>query len=172
MKEYDTQAVISALSAELKQVSEVSMPEWAKFVKTGVARTGPPTNPDWWYVRSASILRKIAVIGPIGVNKLRRHYGGKNRLGYAPAHFERASGKIIRVVLQQLEKAGLVKQIVVSGHKGRVLDTKGSALVAKAIKASRASAKTESTKAEAPKKESKAKVEETPVEVKAEGGEE
>lgn len=153
VKEYNANELISALAAELKKVPECKMPEWAVFVKTGVARNGPPTDADWWYVRSASILRKIALIGPIGVNKLRREYGGKNRKGYAPAHFQRASGKIIRVVLQQLEKAGFVKQIVVSGHKGRVMDKKGQELLSIAAKTSRAAeskkdtSKTQSSKA-------------------------
>ena len=139
VKQYDANAVILALAKELKQIPECKMPEWAGFVKTGVGKQGPPTDPDWWYVRSASILRKIALLGPIGVNKLRRYYGGKHRRGYAPPQFERASGKIIRVCLQQLQKASLIKENVVAGHKGRVLDTKGMALLSVSIKASKPS---------------------------------
>jgi small subunit ribosomal protein S19e len=133
----DGTEIINALSVELKNIPECKAPEWSAFVKTGVSKVRPPTNLDWWYTRSASLLRKIALYGPIGVNKLRRKYGGKHRRGYKPAVFEKGSGKIIRVSLQQLEKAGLIKQTVVDGHKGRILDTKGVKLIAKSAKSLR-----------------------------------
>ena len=162
IQQYDAQKVISALAAEIKQLPECKMPEWAGFVKTGVGRQGPPTDSDWWYVRSASILRKVAVLGPIGVNKLRRFYGGKKRNGYAPAHFARGSGKIIRVILQQLTAAGLIKEQAISGHKGKVVDTKGTTLLSKVAKTT--VVKAESKKEKAPKAEEKV-VEEAAAEV-------
>lgn len=159
VKQYDGSELIIKLAEELKQIPECAMPEWAMFVKTGVNRTQAPVDPDWWYLRAASILRKISLLGPIGVNKLRRKYGGKYRRGYKPATFTQGSGKIIRVILQQLETAGLAKQIVVSGHKGRVIDTKGIKVMAKAAKGlvvAEAPAKEEAP-AKKPKKESKTK---------------
>lgn len=131
LNQYDGSELIMALAKELKTIPECAMPEWALFVKTGVSKTRTPMDDDWWYIRSASILRKVGIIGPIGVNKLKRKYGSKYRRGYKPAIFQKGSGKIIRVALQQLEKSGLIKQVVVSGHKGRVLDKKANALLAK-----------------------------------------
>ena len=137
VKQYDGTSLIQALSKELAQVPECAAPEWTQFVKTSVARERPPAQLDWWYMRLASVLRMVALQGPIGVNKLRRKYGGKQRRGYKPAAFAKGSGKIIRVALQQLETSGMIKQTVVDGHKGRVLDTKGIKLVAQAAKSLR-----------------------------------
>ncbi len=134
INQYDGSSLIKALAEELKNVPECKMPEWAMFVKTSVSKARPPMSDDWWYQRSASILRKVGLLGPIGVNKLKVKYGGKYRRGYKPAKFQKASGKIIRLILQQLEKAGLIKQIVISGHKGRILDAKGNAIIAKSAK--------------------------------------
>jgi small subunit ribosomal protein S19e len=30
------------------------------------------TNPDWWFVRAASMLRKLYLRGPIGVSRMRK----------------------------------------------------------------------------------------------------
>ena len=85
----------------------------------------PPVKNDWWYVRAASILRKIYRLGPIGVSKLRVNYGGKKNRGYKPEHFYKGSGNILRKVMQQLEKEGFVKIDLKSRHKGRVITAKG-----------------------------------------------
>lgn len=64
--------------------------------------------------------------GPIGVNKLRKFYGGKNRKGKGLHHSARGSGKIIRVALQQLETAKLIE---LNDRKGRVLSSEGTSLL-------------------------------------------
>ena len=71
------------------------------------------------------MLRKIYLMGPIGVNKLRKKYGGKKNRGHKPERFYPGSGNIIRKVLQQLEKAEFVKYSEKSVHKGRVITPKG-----------------------------------------------
>ncbi len=101
--------LIDKASKEIKKVSEIKPPEWAIFAKTGVHKERPPSDRDWWYTRSASILRAVYKLGPIGVSKLRTKYGGRKRRGFKTEHFYRGSGNIARKVLQQLEKAGLVK---------------------------------------------------------------
>ena len=143
IKQTDGSELIQNLATELKSIKTCDKPEWAQFVKTGVGKTRPPVETDWWHVRSASVLRKVALLGPIGVNKLKKHYGTKKRRGYKPSRFSLVSGKILRTVLQQLEQGGLIKQTVVSGHKGRVLDKKGAELVAKAMKSGRKTVKEE-----------------------------
>ncbi|MFA5888383.1 MAG: 30S ribosomal protein S19e [Candidatus Nanoarchaeia archaeon] len=119
---------------ELKKSKEVQMPDWANFVKTGVGKDRVPSEKDWWQMRASALLRRIYLLGPIGVSKLRTKYGNRKNRGVAPERFRRASGKIIRVLLQQLEKEGLVKQIDKSGHKGRILTPKGKSLMDKAVK--------------------------------------
>jgi len=97
------------LAEALKQIPEIKEPEWAKFVKSGPAKERPIDDIDFWYKRVASILRQIYKRGIIGVNKLRTKYGSKKNRGYAPEKFKKASGKIIRTILQQCDKAGLTE---------------------------------------------------------------
>lgn len=126
------QELVLALSKELKGI--IKMPEWALMAKTGAHRETMPKNPDWWYIRAASILRMIHIRGPIGVGKLRTRYGGRKNRGVRPDRFALASGKVIRVILQQLEEAKLIKQATVGSHKGRVITPAGGSLLAKAAK--------------------------------------
>ena len=108
---YDVPAdvLIDRLSGYLKEnIREIQPPEWSGYVKTGSQAERVPQNPDWWYVRSASILRKLYMNGPVGVSRLRKDYGGRKRRGVRPAHFAKAGGNIIRTVLQQLEQAGFL----------------------------------------------------------------
>ena len=86
------------------------MPEWAQFAESGAHRETLPKNPDWWFIRAASMLRVINAKGPIGVGKLRTRYGGRKNRGVRPDRFALASGKVIRTILQQLETAELIKQ--------------------------------------------------------------
>lgn len=124
---YDVEGgkLIGRVAEDLKKLEQMKMPEWANFVKTSVARERTPARPDWWYVRSASILRKICMKGPIGVSKLKKDYGGRARRGHRRNKVYPGSGKIIRVILQQLEKSEFIKQDEKSGHKGRVVTSKG-----------------------------------------------
>jgi len=129
IKEVKPEILIKRMSEELKKI--IPMPEWAKFVKTGVSRERPPENPDWWWVRAASILRRIYLDGPVGVQRLRTYYGGLKRLGHQPAHFRKGGGKIIRVILQQLESEGFVKK---EEKKGRIVTKKGEFFIKKILK--------------------------------------
>ncbi len=129
MSVYDVPAdvLIERLARYLKEnVPEVRPPAWALFVKTGSHVERPPQDLDWWYVRCASLLRKLYLRGPIGVSRLRKMYGGRKRRGVRPAHFRRAGGSTIRKLLQQLEAAGLV---VKDGNRGRRLSPRGMSLV-------------------------------------------
>ena len=134
---YDVKAdvLIDEISDELAKIPEMNPPSWSRFVKTAVYKERPPVDSDWWYVRAAAILRKIYMTGPIGTAKLRTKYGGKKRNGYKPAHFGKASGNIIRKMLQGLEKSGLVMQTTKSGHKGRIATAKGKSMLDKAASA-------------------------------------
>lgn len=121
--------LIEKAAVELQKV--IKQPEWSLFVKTGTSKTRPPERNDWWYTRSAAILRKIYIQGPIGVSKLRTKFGGKKHRGYKPEEFRRASGKIIRVILQELEKAEFIKKAEKSVHKGRIITPKGRSFLDK-----------------------------------------
>ena len=129
--EVNPSELIKRTSEELKNNKTISPPDWSKFVKTGVSKERVPDQPDWWYIRSAAILRSIAKLGPIGTQKLRTKYGGLKSRGYDPAEFRRSSGSIIRKILQQLEKAELIKQTSKGAHKGRILTPQGTSLLDK-----------------------------------------
>lgn len=126
---YDVPAskFIEKLAKYLKDnVDEVQPPEWASVAKTGAHVQKHPQNPNWWYIRSASILRKVYVHGPIGLEKLRAEYGGRKDFGVKPEHAVKAGGKIIRKILQQLEASGFVQTV---GSKGRKMAPKGRKLL-------------------------------------------
>jgi len=119
--------LIRRVAEKLKQMPQIKPPVWAYYVKTGVHKERPPQDPDWWYYRAASILRKLYKRGtPVGVERLRTAYGGRMNRGVAPEHFAKGSGSIIRKILQQLERAGLVVRV---RGKGRTLSPKGRSLL-------------------------------------------
>ncbi|ABN70181.1 SSU ribosomal protein S19E [Staphylothermus marinus F1] len=120
--------LIARLATYLKEnVPEVKPLPWAYFVKTGAHKERPPQDPDWWYYRAASILRKLYKSGePIGIETFRTIYGGRKNYGSAPEHFVKSGGSIIRRILQQLEQARLVRKI---RGRGRILTPQGRALL-------------------------------------------
>lgn len=124
---YDVPATLLVARAgqKLKETGKVKAPEWAADVKTGTHRQYPPTQQDWWYTRCASILRRIYIDGPVGVQRLRTLYGGRKNRGVRPDRHERGSGSIIRDALQQLEKAGFVKSV----KGGRAVTPQGMAFL-------------------------------------------
>ena len=122
----DPSELILKAADKLKSFETIKAPSWALYVKTGASKERPPLNKDWWHMRVASILRKVCVLGPIGVNKLRVKYGGKKNRGHKPEHFYPGSGNIIRKALQQLEKAGLIIQVEKGVHKGKAITPKGT----------------------------------------------
>lgn len=121
--------LIHAVATQLESLKELQPPSWAAYAKTGPHNERPPTQDNWWHVRAASILRKVAIRGPVGTNKLRVLYGGRKNRGHKPDKTVRAGGNIIRTILQQLEQAELVKQDTVHGRKGRVITPKGQSLL-------------------------------------------
>ena len=117
LREIRADVLIKRLSEELKKIEEIKPPEWSHYVKTGVSRERPPTQPDWWYTRAASLLRRVYLDGPVGVSRLRTYYGGRKTRGVAPEHFRKGGGKVLRLLLQQLERAGLVAAVERKGRK-------------------------------------------------------
>jgi len=118
------------LAEALKQIPEFKQPEWSFFVKSGSSKQRPPQETDFWFKRAASILRQAYIKKIIGVNRLRTRYGSKKNRGMKPEKFKKAGGKIIRVILQQTEAAGLLEKYNEPGKKaGRKLTDKGKELL-------------------------------------------
>jgi small subunit ribosomal protein S19e len=119
--------LIDRLSKFLKEnVGDVAPPSWALTAKTGSQGERPPSNPDWWYTRCASLLRKMYLHGPVGIARLRVEYGGRLRRGTHIEHSRASGGSAIREPLQQLQKAGF---IAVETKKGRKLTPEGISLL-------------------------------------------
>lgn len=131
--EVPTAEFIARLKEELKKIEELKPPVWINFVKSGSHKERPPEQPDFWYIRTASVLRRIYLEGPVGISRLRTFYGGRKHRGYKPDAYRRSGGNILRKVLQQLEKVGFV----VKDKKGRKMTPKGQKFlngIAKEIK--------------------------------------
>jgi len=109
-----------------EEVDAIVPPTWASFVKTGSHTQRPPQTTDWWFTRCASLLRKIYVKGPIGIERLRSEYGGRIDRGAKPEHARKGGGAIIRKALQQLQAAGLVGPL---RNRGRVVTSEGRRLL-------------------------------------------
>jgi len=121
---YDIPAdkIIKALCIDMKENLKLKKPEWADFVKTGVSRERAPEDPDWWWIRAASMLRKLYINREgIGVGTFRTIYGGRKNRGVKPEHFYKGSGKIIRTILQEFDSIGFTEKTL----KGRKITEKG-----------------------------------------------
>jgi len=112
---------IERLAEQLKKDPKIEPPSWAQFVKTGSHAERVPQSKDWWYVRCASLLRKVYIHGPIGLSDLKSAYGGRKQVGYSRHHRD-AGGAIVRKALQKLESAGYVTK---ADGKGRMLTQDG-----------------------------------------------
>jgi len=119
-------------TAEKLKAMNIPKPAFVGLVKSGAHVERPPHSEDFWYVRCASVLRQIYVNNTAGVNKLRRHYGGRKRRGMRPQKHAPAGGSTIRKAMQELEKAGLLAK----GKAGRTLSAKGRKLLDEAAKES------------------------------------
>ena len=130
--EINPNLIVDKAALELKKI--IKAPEFSQYVKSGAGRERPPLDKDWYYKRAAAVLRSVYLRGPVGVNKLKAKYGNRKNIGTAGERVFKASGKIIRLILQQLEKAELIKYIEKKGYKGRVITGKGKSFLDKLAK--------------------------------------
>lgn len=113
------------LAEAIESNPEFKMPEWALYIKTGTNKLRPPIDNNWWYKRVASILRQIYINGIVGVGRLRTKYGSRKNRGVKPEIHAKASGKVIRIMLQQAEKAGYLEKVKEGKRFGRRLTKSG-----------------------------------------------
>jgi small subunit ribosomal protein S19e len=119
--------LIKTVAEKLKEYPEITPPQGSEFWKTAFFKElAPLDSENFWYIRCASLLRKVNKLGPIGVNRLRKFYGGRNRRGPGLNHSAKGSGKIVRVALQQLEDAKLITR---TEKNGRKLSSEGKSLL-------------------------------------------
>ena len=102
----------------LKKSRKFVLPKWVDLVKTGVRKELAPYDPDWYYIRAASVARKIYLHKGLGIGGLRRWYGGRHRRGTLPETFAKAAGGILRHIVKQLES---MKVVEINEKGGRVI---------------------------------------------------
>ncbi|WP_255170567.1 30S ribosomal protein S19e [Natrononativus amylolyticus] len=128
MYDVPADALIEALADDFEE--RLEEPEWAQFTKSGVDRELPPEQENFWAIRAASLLRKVADNGPIGVSRLATEYGGAKRgsTRYRVAPDKRVDGSrnLIRTILQQLEEEDLVET---AEGEGRRITAEGRSLL-------------------------------------------
>jgi small subunit ribosomal protein S19e len=113
------QKLIEEIAKDL--AGKMTQPDWTKFVKTGPQASRLPSQKDWYFKKAASILRRTYVDGPVGIERFRTIYGGLAERGAKPKRFVRSGGKIVRTILQSLEKMEMVEK----APKGRMISAKG-----------------------------------------------
>ncbi|WZZ12392.1 hypothetical protein YC2023_105481 [Brassica napus] len=114
------------LNSKLEIGHEIELPAWTDIVKTGKLKELAPYDPDWYYIRAASMARKVYLRGGLGVGAFRRIYGGSKRNGSRPPHFCKSSGGVARHILQQLQTMNIVD-----------LDTKGLVVLSLSLREGR-----------------------------------
>ena len=89
-----------------------------------------PYDPDWLYIRAASVSYQIYMRGKAGVNTLRKHYSVKQRKGVCTEHSRLVAGKCIRYCLHELENSQLVGKMSLEDKSGATTEN-GKALTKK-----------------------------------------
>jgi small subunit ribosomal protein S19e len=117
VKELPAEEFIRGYADYLKKNNQLQMPAWVELVKTSKGKELAPFDPDWLYIRVAAVARKIFLRPRLGVQLLRRLYGGAERRGTIRPTFCKASGKILRWSLKQLENLKVIKKIKKEGEK-------------------------------------------------------
>ncbi|KAH3765819.1 40S ribosomal protein S19-2 [Pelomyxa schiedti] len=123
LKDLAPEDFVTAFAKHLKRQNKIKLPPYVDICKLGVHKDLAPTNPDWYYIRAASVARKLYLQGGKGVGRFRRIYGGRKRRGSKPSITVRGSGAVIRHILHNLESIGVAEKD--KAHGGRKLSLKG-----------------------------------------------
>merc|ERR1711916_181345 len=93
VKDVSAEAFIKTYAAHLKRSGELNLPAWVDIVKTAHFKELAPYDEDWFYIRTASIARKVYLRKNIGVGSFRRLYGGAINRGHCPSRSSRSTRK-------------------------------------------------------------------------------
>ncbi|KAG0225451.1 40S ribosomal protein S19 [Mortierella sp. GBAus27b] len=111
-----------AYAAYLKRSGKLEIPKWVDLVKTGTYKELAPNDPDWFYVRAASVARHIYLRRSVGVGALKKLHGGTINRGTRPSHHVESSGSVARKVLQALEKINVIEADEENGGRKITVD--------------------------------------------------
>lgn len=117
MKDVDQDKIVEHVASFLKKSGKLKVPENMDIVKTAKFKELAPSDQDWFYIRCASILRRLYHRSPAGVGAIKKIYGGRQRNGVRPSHFCRADGSVARKAIQALENIKMVEKHAEGGRK-------------------------------------------------------
>uniref|UniRef100_A0A4W5KVY4 40S ribosomal protein S19 n=1 Tax=Hucho hucho TaxID=62062 RepID=A0A4W5KVY4_9TELE len=109
---------IKLYAEHLKRSGKMELPNWWDIVKTASYKEHSPVDADWYYIRAASIARKVYLRENTGIGALKKVYGGAARRGVLRQRFQTASGGLIRHILHQLEEMKVVEKCPEGVNKG------------------------------------------------------
>merc|ERR1711937_213576 len=113
VKDVPADAFIKAAAEFLKRQPKFDVPKYHDIVKTAVLKELAPYDEDWFFVRAASILRKVYLRKGTGVGALKKWYGGSS-----------GTHRGTRKALLELEKLEMMEHC---SDGGRVITSKGRA---------------------------------------------
>jgi small subunit ribosomal protein S19e len=114
-------SIADPVAPNVSKTPQMEVPTWVDTVKTASYKELAPYDPDWFYIRAASMARKLYVSGNMGVGAFRKNYGGAKNNGTCRHHHGIGSGSVARAVLKQLESVGVVEKAA----KGRRITPSG-----------------------------------------------
>ncbi|XP_058128727.1 small ribosomal subunit protein eS19A [Anopheles ziemanni] len=117
VKDVDQDKVVEGVALFLKKSGKLKVPEYIDLIKTAKYKELAPSDPDWFYVRCASILRRLYHQSPAGVGAICRIYGGRQRHGVRPSHFCCSDGSTTRKAVQALEAIKLIEKHADGGRR-------------------------------------------------------
>jgi small subunit ribosomal protein S19e len=120
VKDVPAAEFIEAFARHLKKGNKIKMPEWVTYYKTACFKDLAPYDPDWLYIRAASIAYQLYMRRKVGVNTLRKHYSKKQRNGTCTEHSRLTAGKCIRYCLIELEHAQLAGKMSFEDSRTRM----------------------------------------------------
>jgi len=123
VKDVSAELFVKAYAQHLKRQGKLEVPKWVDYVKTSVAKELAPYDPDWFYVRCASIARKIYLRPNTGVGALTKVYGSNYRRGARTEHFRTANSGLLRYMVRQLEAIKVLEKT--ANGKGRKISRIG-----------------------------------------------
>lgn len=123
VRDVSADAFVRAYAQHLKRQGKLEIPKWVDYVKTSPAKELAPYDPDWFYVRCASIARKVYLRPNTGVGALTKVYGSNHRRGTKTEHFREANAGILRYMVKQLEAIKVLEKV--PNGKGRRISNIG-----------------------------------------------
>lgn len=66
LKDVDQHAIVYEIATFLKKSNKVKVPDYSDVVKLGKFKELAPIDQDWYFIRAASIARRLYIRSPAG----------------------------------------------------------------------------------------------------------